>query len=243
MSCDNDAKPTHLDVLRVLRKKVETDHGAPDHEGDPKAHERLRELGQTAENVDSSPKTAFDALALGHAAVKRAQDKARVDADRARAACEAEVAAVNAREKAQQEAKVSKARADELSKPMMQQKRRRVSDAVLGASGSSSAQADASMAIAVEDETDNEASWMMWTIPRWRKHEREMQKRRSVEMSDGADKDRSLPRKGDETQGWRWHWRRGMVGSVQDWANGSRFRAAFMLAELAIYFKVESEVL
>ena len=44
---------------------------------------------------------------------------------------------------------------------------------------------------------------------------------------------------GDE--GWRNHWRRGLKGAVRDWAQGSKFRVAFMLAELADEFKVVDE--
>jgi len=238
MSCDNKGKPTHLDALRALRAKVEAEHGAPNHVGDSKAHERRLELERENMGV-SRPKTAFDMLALGNAAVKRALEKARVDEEHARAACEAELIASNAREKAQREANTSKARAQELSKPtLVKQKRQKTSVDVHLSSCGRSCDSDTAQ---TEGETDDEPSWMTWTIARWRKHESEMQKRRSTQIR-VDDEDKSLLRTGDDRQGWRWHWRRGMVGSVQDWANGSRFRVAFMLSELAIYFKVESEV-
>ena len=59
---------------------------------------------------------------------------------------------------------------------------------------------------------------------------------------DEANADTSLPPRGNEERGWRRHWRRGLIGSVQDWAAGSRPRVVFMLAELARYFEVEREV-
>eukprot|EP00966_Prymnesium_polylepis_P270578 6250855-Prymnesium_polylepis.1 len=48
-------------------------------------------------------------------------------------------------------------------------------------------------------------------------------------MSDGAD-------------GWRHHWRHGMIGGVQYWADGSRANAIKMLVGLADEFGVKDEV-
>ena len=98
------------------------------------------------------------------------------------------------------------------------------------------------------EQNDDEPSWRSWTLPRWRKHEKEVQKRRSRPVRaegvdvDVANEDKSLPPRGDEERGWRRHWRRGLIGSIQDWAAGSRPRVVFMLAEMAHYFGVEAEV-
>ena len=59
---------------------------------------------------------------------------------------------------------------------------------------------------------------------------------------DVANADTSLPQRGDGARGWHRHWRRGLIGSIQDWAAGSRPRVVFMLAEMAHYFEVEREV-
>jgi hypothetical protein len=81
----------------------------------------------------------------------------------------------------------------------------------------------------------------LWSLARWRKHESEVQARRAVVIDiDNADK--SLPARGDEERGWRKHWRRGIIGSIQDWAEGRKHRVVFMLAEMARYFDVEREV-
>ena len=47
---------------------------------------------------------------------------------------------------------------------------------------------------------------------------------------------------GDDTRGWRRHWRRGMYGSIQDWAGGSKNRVGHMLSECALYFDVVNDV-
>jgi hypothetical protein len=101
-----------------------------------------------------------------------------------------------------------------------------------------------------EDATadDDKLEWQSWLLPRWRKHEREVQKRRSrLVRAEGIDidlanEDRSHPPRGDKERGWRHHWRRGLVGSIQDWAHGSRFRVAFMLAEMADHFECQQMV-
>lgn len=43
-------------------------------------------------------------------------------------------------------------------------------------------------------------------------------------------------------RGWRWHWRRGIIGTIQGWAEGRRHRVIHILAEMAQYFGVEAEV-
>ena len=59
-----------------------------------------------------------------------------------------------------------------------------------------------------------------WTVSRWRKHETEAQKRRAVPIDD-SNVAELFPPRGDETRGWRMHWRRGLVGTLCDWAEGS----------------------
>ena len=48
--------------------------------------------------------------------------------------------------------------------------------------------------------------------------------------------------KGDETRGWRKHWRHGMWGAVQYWACGSRANVIKMLVDLAKDFGVAPDV-
>lgn len=90
----------------------------------------------------------------------------------------------------------------------------------------------------MEDETDEQPTWLEWKLSRWRKHEREVQRRRAVEIDKTNEQSSSLPPRGDDSRGWRLHWRRGLKGCIQDWAEGSPSRAAFMLATLAEEFDV-----
>jgi len=69
-------------------------------------------------------------------------------------------------------------------------------------------------------EQEDEPMWNLWSLARWRKHESEVQSRRSVAIDISNDK--ALPPRGDEERGWRKHWRRGMIGSIQDWAVAHR---------------------
>jgi hypothetical protein len=101
--------------------------------------------------------------------------------------------------------------------------------------------ADSAEDEAAEAATDDTPTWKSWSLARWRKHESEVQVRRAV-VIDIANTDESLPPRGDEERGWRKHWRRGLIGSIQDWAEGRKHRVVFMLAEMARYFKVEREV-
>ena len=72
-----------------------------------------------------------------------------------------------------------------------------------------------------EAATDDKPTWKEWVVSRWRKHETETQKRRAVEV-DPSNVDESLPHRGGEDQGWRKHWRRGLYGAVQHWAQRDR---------------------
>ena len=55
---------------------------------------------------------------------------------------------------------------------------------------------------------------------------------------DENNTDQTPPPRGDETRGWRHHSQHGMYPHIRHWAEGSPFRVAFMLAELAQHFKV-----
>lgn len=102
-------------------------------------------------------------------------------------------------------------------------------------------QTNTSQGIDETDGTDDMPTWRGWSLSRWFKHETEVQKRRAVEV-DPQNTDKFLPPRGDEERGWRSHWRRGLLGAVRDWAEGSPFRVAFMLAELAKSFNVVDAV-
>eukprot|EP00966_Prymnesium_polylepis_P198977 4611060-Prymnesium_polylepis.1 len=163
-------------------------------------------------------------MRLAAALQQRAQCKAQADEARAAEARAAEQAAVLAREAAEVQAAASKAAAAALGP---QQKKQKTS------AGSSSSAVEAEAADAAT--TDDEPTWKSWPLSRWRKHESEVQARRSV-VIDIDNTDESLPPRGDEERGWRKHWRRGLIGSIRDWAEGRKHRVVFMLVEMARYF-------
>lgn len=91
-----------------------------------------------------------------------------------------------------------------------------------------------------EDEKDS-MSWKQWSLSRFKKHETENQYRRAREI-DSSITENSPPPRGDDMRDWKMHWRRGMIGCIQDWAEGSKFRVAFVLAGMAEYFGVQTDV-
>lgn len=111
--------------------------------------------------------------------------------------------------------------------------------------------AASTVASSSEGEAEEEASsrpstphWLSWNDPqKWKSREIMSQRRRNVKIDAAMNEDHSTPPRGDHTRGWRFHWRRGLVGCVQDWACGRRFRVVHMLAELASYFGVQEEVI
>ena len=97
------------------------------------------------------------------------------------------------------------------------------------------------VADAQDAEADDAENWRDWPLSRWRKHETELEKRRAVKI-DGSNTDKTRPPRGDEKRGWKHHRRRGLMGCLQDWAQGSKYRVALMLAEMANEFGVVNEV-
>lgn len=68
------------------------------------------------------------------------------------------------------------------------------------------------------------------------------QKRRAVEVDlTRRDGPRALP-PGDESRGWHNHWRRGIYGALQSWAQGSFGAIVYMLACCARHFQCVDEV-
>ena len=89
------------------------------------------------------------------------------------------------------------------------------------------------------DINEPQPPWKDWVLSRFRKHESELERRRAVDIDD-TDNDESIPRPG--ANGWRHHPRRGLIGGIKDWAEGSTHKVAFMLAELVDEFGVQDEV-
>jgi hypothetical protein len=189
--CSGDI-PTAAHAAEVLMARLTTDHG--------KCIEYLtrQDAGSTAGTSTFELATcAFNRmsqvqrLASEASAAKTREEEAHQMVERARTA---ELRAVQKRE------------AVEASLRELRAKRQRIDDAAQVEAGAEAA--------------DGEPAWKGWTVSRWRKHETEAQARRSVAI-DITNSDSSPPPRGDEVRGWRWHWRRGLVGSIQDWAEGS----------------------
>jgi len=83
--------------------------------------------------------------------------------------------------------------------------------------------------------------WSGYDQAKFEELEQKESDRRSVAI-DATNTVISLPPRGGDTRGWRSHWRRGLYGAVQSWAEGSRGNVIHMLAELAQHFGVESAV-
>ena len=64
------------------------------------------------------------------------------------------------------------------------------------------------------------------------------------EMDLEAGNETTLQRGGKKSKlrGWRWHWRRGVFGTFQDWAEGSRKKVVHMLVGVATHFKVVNQL-
>lgn len=180
-------------------------------------------------------------MRLAAAFVQRAHRQAKADETRAAEARAAEKTAALTRVVAEEKARASKVAAAALAP--LQKKRKTASGSAVGADdgASSGGLLEVQGRDSEEEATEEEPTWKTWSLARWRKHEAEIQARRSV-LIDINNTDTSLPPRGNEERGWRKHWRRGLVGSLQDWAEGSTFRVAFMLAEMARHFEVQQQV-
>ena len=227
MACHQEERPTPLEALRALREKLIREHGGNDHVHHPKAVARRAELEQ--ETQPASNANAFDRMKAAAALQSMAAQRAEADARALEKAHSAEVEATHAREVAEARAAESAAKAKALAPRRASKKQKTAS-----ASASTST-------TAAEADTDKPDSWSTWAVSMWRKEERWIQKRRSRRI-DPDSTDTSLPPRGGEERGWRNHWRRGLIGTVQDWADGSKFRAAYMIAELAKHFDVVDAV-
>jgi hypothetical protein len=225
-------KPTHLDAARAARAELERDY--------------VDELAAAAAAGSSAlaEQNAFDALRAAAAARFGLEKRVAAATEAMENACTAERAAVLAREAAESSLKQAKATLNAFGPSKKKQK-------TAGAGSSAEAAAGVEAAATEQEVADDEPTWREWALSRWRKHEKEMQKRRAVGI-DESNTDKSLPPRGDEVRkpprlqlwwcvcmlpalttaarccvrqlrGWRRHWRRGLYGAVQDWAEGSKF--------------------
>lgn len=232
VSCDDSLKRTHLEALKALRLKLSEEHGCEGHKQHPRAVERRQQM-QGGERRDLQ--SAFDVMALAAAHQRRLSAAAIHDEKVADSARAAEMKATREREDAEKKARASRATYDAAKGPTNSKRQKVGADSSKGASNAEGT--------SNEREVDGEAAtWESWSLSTWRRLEANTQSRRSVEIKDDHETEASaLPPRGDDTRGWRGHWRRGLIGGVQDWAEGSRSNAAYMLAALAVHFNVEKQ--
>jgi hypothetical protein len=221
------AVPTRAHAAELLLADVTAKHA-----------ECIRDRDRWSEGETSAAPTAFSHISevqrkaseVAAACQREAEQQQKV-----RAAKKAVEAAARAELNAVLEREAAEAALAELKEAVRATKRQKAAD---GAAASST---DVEAVAESAEQNEDEPSWRSWTLSRWRKHESELQERRSVVINP-KNTDKSLPPRGDEDRGWRRHWRRGLIGSIQDWAEGRKHRVVFMLAELARYFGVQREV-
>ena len=242
-NCDESgAKPTHLEALQGLYKKITEQHMCDDHPHHPKAVEAAAKRRSDVEMVEAA--TAFDKMKM---AASRQQNLVRLAGIHEKAAEVARVTeekATRAREAAEAMAKKSKAAAAAVQPPTVSHKKQRTA---FGSSSSTIAGPAAEEVTEKATEAAAEAAdpeaWESYSLAIFRSLARKFTHTSAVPV-DPANTDTSLPARGDDdgTRGWRNHKQRGMYAAVRHWANGSPHRVAFMLAELAVYFNVVDQV-
>eukprot|EP00966_Prymnesium_polylepis_P181266 4198586-Prymnesium_polylepis.1 len=219
--------PTRAHAAEVLLETVREQHA-----------ECIRLREQWNQGDSSAASSAFSYISevqRKSSEVQAALGREAEEHQRVRAAKAAVDVAATAELKATAEREAADAALDELKASFRAAKRQKAA-----ASGASASDVEMVADEQAEAELDDNEPWRTWTLQRWRKHEAEIQKRRTTAI-DPTNTNKSLPPKGDEARGWRHHRRRGLIGSLQDWAEGSKSRVAFMLAEMATHFGVDQE--
>lgn len=233
VACDDAEKPTHFEALKALHDKLVREHGDNRHVPDERAVARRSEIERMGTSTTTlQHSTSFDKMRLAQARLTRLDAKVKADEHALKVARDHKVTALRALEEAEATLKQSRAMLAIAASPA---KGSAASNVVVQYDKMSNGLVDQ------EHDDGHEEKWRSWTADRWIKHETEIQKRRAVPIDDN-NHDTTLPPKGDDRRGWRHHWRRGLYDSIKDWAEGSKYRVAFMLSELTKHFKVETEV-
>ena len=134
----------------------------------------------------------------------------------------AEAAATQAREAGEKELEALQAEADSLGLGKKQQKT-----------------VAASSQAREENRPPHYEHYVNYDLSAWRSTTGAIMMRRAVPLS--ADSEASQPRYGED--GALLHWRRGLVGAVQDWAAGSEVYAIWLILKLIEHFGIKEAVL
>ena len=217
------ACPNVAVAARLLKEQVEEEHGSS------ACLERARQARADAARTGPAAVATVDLFARMRQAMQQKQQLGRVEGaipraeERLRELRAAEAAAVQAREAAEKELAALQAQAESLR--LGPQKRQKTA-------GSSSEEPEP----ARPQHYDHYANY---NLDNWRNTTGEIMNRRAKPVC--ADTQAATPRQG--VNGALLHWRRGLVGAVQDWANGSKDNVVWLLLQLIEHFEVKEAVL
>ena len=214
------ACPTWVEAVQHLRRLVEAKHSEACCL--ERAAERRSAAGQPAEGA--APPNAFTALMAGQLAQQRAKAAVKKVEQRLEMISKQERELFEERQQLAHELRGHVSNMDVLE---VTAKKRRIDGSVL-----LSARAEGSSA---PTSTQAEPYWSAWSLEVWRRLEAIRDEARAQTLTDCLPKERM--RRG--LAGPLLHERRGLVGAVQEWAGGSRVRAAELLIKLIEHFEVQ----
>ena len=236
---EDNRKPSLLEAARAMRAKILEKHACASHAHDSRAV--ARKEATTQEAAMPAATDAFDRLRLATSRQQAAQRLAAADKAALEKARATEQASVRAREEAHAKATASQAAADALKPPSVSHKKQKTAFASSAARGADTCACGSDVCACgdcVADDVDY--SYANWPLAKWKELETKEQKRRN-EPIDPTNQEVNLP-DGDQTRGWRNHWRRGLFGAIAAWAGGSQVAVIFMLAECILHFEVVNAV-
>ena len=212
------ACPNQAVGARLVREEVERDHS------NSHCLERAQRARRAAEGP--APAAPLNVFARMMQQSQQSQQANRVQSALARAEQRlqellvAEAVAVRARQAAEKEVEALRS---EAASQGLGKKRQKTAGA------SSEAQ---------EGRPPNIEHYIDYDLEAWRRTTGQLMWRRAKPICAGAEA--VLPRNG--VDGALHHWRRGLVGAVQDWANGSKANVVWLLLRLMEHFDVKEEM-
>ena len=241
----------HLDALMLLKRKIADKHSSIECTASVQAAERPSHESKQEDirRIIANAKDAFSHMGAGQrlkvrtAAAEKALKAAGKHENEANQklhiAKEEQQRAVAAREAAAKELAEAKALAESLA-GKRQRKQPSTSQA---ASPSLQDEQDCETAEEQALEAADPEAWESYQLPMFKGLSRKYARTSKMPI-DPTNLDKMPPARGDDDgkRGWRHHSQYGMYGATRHWANGSPFRVAFMLAELAKYFDVVDAV-
>ena len=217
------ACPTWVEAARQFRRMVETKHsGTACLECVAAKRERFEEPAVQAPAAAPKP-NLFQRMAAASLAEQRAASAFNQAQKELEQISKQEQLLGDQRKKVAAELRQSAATMNELGKT---KKQRTESASVAGGSSSAPTLAQAA------------PCWHAWSLDTWRRLEALSKQRRAVKLEKKKLSGRS--RRG--LVGPLWHKRRGLIGALQDWAEGSETRAAELLVKLIEHFGLQVRI-